>query len=91
MHRLRQLLARTERALGRLRMNARQEDTRRKIQLGGLVIKAGMAEYPPAVLLGALALAANALAGPNAQAIRERFSAAGDALFAKDKDSGNGS
>lgn len=72
-------------------MNARQEDTRRKIQLGGLVIKAGMADHPPAVLLGALALAANALAGPNAQAIRERFAAAGDALFARGKDGGTAS
>ena len=28
-------------------MNARKEDTRRKIQLGGLVVKAGLDEYPP--------------------------------------------
>ncbi|WP_392391836.1 conjugal transfer protein TraD, partial [Serratia marcescens] len=27
-------------------MNARKEDARRKIQLGGLVIKSGMADYP---------------------------------------------
>ena len=70
-------------------MNARQEDTRRKIQLGGLVVKARMADYPPAVLLGALVLAANALAGPNAQAMRERFAAAGDACFSKDRDDSN--
>ena len=67
-------------------MDARKEGTRRKIQLGGLVIKAGMADHPPVVLLGALALAANALAGPNAHAMRERFAAAGDALFSNDRD-----
>ncbi len=36
------------------RNNARREDTRRKIQLGGLVIKAGIAGLPPAVILGVL-------------------------------------
>lgn len=70
-------------------MDARKEDTRRKIQLGGLVIKSGMADYPPVVILGALALAENALQGPNAQDTRQRFAAAGDALFSKDKDDSN--
>ena len=36
------------------RTNARREDTRRKIQLGGLVIKAGISGLPPAVILGVL-------------------------------------
>ncbi len=36
------------------RNNARREDTRRKIQLGGLVIKAGIGGLPPAVILGVL-------------------------------------
>ncbi|ELP4839930.1 conjugal transfer protein TraD [Salmonella enterica] len=62
-------------------MNARRDDARRKIQLGGLVIKAGMADYPPAVILGALALAANALKGPNAESTKQRFEAAGDKAF----------
>jgi hypothetical protein len=70
-------------------MNARRDDTRRKIQLGGLVIKAGMADYPAAVILGALSLAANALKGPNSEAAKARFEAAGDALFSGDKDGGN--
>lgn len=65
-------------------MNARREDTRRKIQLGGLIVKAGMADYPPSVILGALALAANALEGPNGQATKERFEQAGDAAFSND-------
>lgn len=70
-------------------MDARKEDTRRKIALGGLVIKAGMADYPAAVILGALALAANALKGPNSEATKARFEAAGDALFSSDEDGGN--
>ena len=36
------------------RNDARREDTRRKIQLGGLVIKAGIGGLPPAVILGVL-------------------------------------
>jgi hypothetical protein len=88
--RLRQRLARTERDLGRLRMNARREDARRKIQLGGLVIKSGMADYPASVILGALTLAAGALKGPNAGATKARFEAAGDEAFSDDgEDGGN--
>jgi hypothetical protein len=88
--RLRQRLARTDRDLGRLRMNARREDARRKIQLGGLVIKSGMADYPASVILGALTLAAGALKGPNADAAKARFEAAGDEVFSDDgEDGGN--
>ena len=67
-------------------MNARRDDARRKIQLGGLVIKAGMSDYPPAVILGALALAAGALNGPNAEAARQRFEAVGDKAFSNDSE-----
>ncbi|PZS98734.1 conjugal transfer protein TraD [Stenotrophomonas maltophilia] len=71
-------------------MNARREDARRKIQLGGLVIKSGMADYPASVILGALTLAVGALKGPNADAAKVRFEAAGDAAFSDDgEDGGN--
>jgi hypothetical protein len=70
-------------------MDARKEETRRKIQLGGLVIKAGIADYPAAVILGALRLAANALNGENAESTMARFQAAGDAMFSGEKDGGN--
>lgn len=70
-------------------MNARREETRRKIQLGGLVIKAGMDEYPAAVILGALSLAAKALKGENSVATFARLQAAGDALFSGDESGGN--
>ena len=39
--------------------SARKADTRRKIELGGLVIKAGIDELDRAALLGALLLAAD--------------------------------
>lgn len=85
----RKRLARIERELGRLRMDTRREDTRRKIQLGGLVIKAGMADYPAAVILGALALASNALKGEKAEAQRALFEAKGNAIFTGGEDGGN--
>jgi len=67
-------------------MSARKADTRQKIQLGGLIVKAGLADQNPAVILGALMLAADALNGPNAEAEKERFRAAGDEAFAKSED-----
>lgn len=71
-------------------MNARREDARRKIQLGGLVIKAGMADYPASVILGALALAVGALKGQNSEAAMARFEATGDQIFSDDgEDGGN--
>ena len=45
-------------------MDARKADTRNKIQLGGLIVKAGLAEEPAAVLLGLLLEAAGTLSGP---------------------------
>ncbi len=71
-------------------MIPRREDARRKIQLGGLVIKSGMADYPASVILGALTLAAGALNGPNADATKARFEAAGDEAFSDgEEDGGN--
>jgi hypothetical protein len=63
-------------------MDARKLDTRRKIQLGGLIVKAGLDEEPAAVLLGLLLEAAQKLAGPASPATRERWQAAGAAEFA---------
>ena len=59
----------------------RKADTRRKIQLGGLIVKAGLDEEPAAVLLGLLLEAAKTLAGPGGAAARERWQKAGDAAF----------
>ena len=51
----------------------RRRDTRRKIQLGGLIIKAGLAEEEPAVILGLLAAAKRVLSGPHAADSRRRW------------------
>ena len=60
----------------------RKADARRKIQLGGLIVKAGLDEEPAAVLLGLLLEAAQKLAGVGGDAARERWQQAGEAGFA---------
>lgn len=49
-----QLVARCEKSLALEKLKKRKADTRRKIELGGLVVKAGMAIYDKSILLGAL-------------------------------------
>ena len=60
---------------------ARKADTYRKIQLGGLVIKSGMADQPAAVILGALIEALQQLQSDPSRAAR--YKATGDASFAR--------
>lgn len=59
----------------------RRQDTRRKIQLGGLVIKAGLADEEPAVILGLLTAAKRVLSGQNAADSRRRWKELGDKAF----------
>lgn len=49
-----QLVAKLERQLALLKMKERKRDTRKKIEMGGLVVKAKMDGYPKSVILGAL-------------------------------------
>lgn len=63
-------------------MDARKADTRNKIQLGGLIVKAGLGSEPAAVLLGLLLSAAKALSCPDGPAVRERWRQAGEDAFA---------
>lgn len=56
----------------------RKQDTRRKIQLGGLVKKAGLHDEATAVLLGLLLEAAESLQGDEAQNIKSRWRLKGD-------------
>jgi hypothetical protein len=49
-----QLVAKLERQLALLKLKERKQDTRRKIELGGLVVKAKMDRFPKAMILGAL-------------------------------------
>ena len=62
-------------------MAERKADTRAKIMLGGLVVKAGLAEEDSAVILGILVEAAEALAGTDGEVARRRFRRAGDQAF----------
>ena len=67
-----------------MRRNAlkeRKADIRNKIQLGGLVIKAGLDDEASAVILGALVEAMAALAGDDAELARRRFRRIGDRTF----------
>ena len=59
----------------------RKLDTRRKIAIGGLVIKAGLDHEEPAVLLGMLLSAARVLSSPNASEHRRRWRERGDTAF----------
>jgi hypothetical protein len=59
----------------------RRQDTRRKIQFGGLVIKAGLANEEPAVILGLLTAAKRVLSGQNAADSRRRWKELGDKAF----------
>ena len=63
-------------------MDARKADTRAKIQLGGLIVKAGLASEQVPVLLGLLLAAAKALSGPDGTAARERWRQAGEGALA---------
>lgn len=49
-----QVIARCEKSLALEKLKKRRADTRRKIELGGLVIKSGMDGYNKAVILGVL-------------------------------------
>ena len=62
----------------------RRRDTRRKIQLGGLVIKAGLEGEEPAVILGLLAAAKRVLSGKHAADARQRWKDLGDQAFTQD-------
>ena len=77
-------MIRLENQLGRIRVEDRKQDTRSKIQLGGLVIKAGLAEEETAVILGALISAAEAMSSSEGEAARRRFRRIGDRVFLQD-------
>jgi hypothetical protein len=59
----------------------RRRDTRRKIQLGGIVIKAGLEGEDAAVILGLLVAAKRVLSGKHADASRQRWKNLGDQAF----------
>ena len=60
-----QKIAKLERQLARDKLKQRKAETRRKIEWGGLVIKANMAMYSKDMILGALLHAKEALQKEN--------------------------
>ena len=60
----------------------RRKDAHEKIQLGGLVVKAGLREMDKAVLLGILVFGASEL---EKEGVKDRFRAIGKAKFREDK------
>ena len=81
----------------RVRMLERKQDTHRKIQLGGLIIKAGLHHEPTAVLLGLLLDAKENMAYEDeknkaimknkktTEHLREYYRLKGDIVFTMDK------
>jgi hypothetical protein len=59
----------------------RKTDTRRKIQLGGLIIKAGLPSEEPAVPLAMLTAGARVLHSPNVIQSRRHWKELGDRAF----------
>ncbi len=74
-----QQVARSEKSLVLDKLKKRRADTRRKIELGGLVIKSGMDGFNKSVILGALAHAIKCI--ENDINYTSLFESAGAALF----------
>lgn len=74
-----QLIARAEKTLALEKIKIRRADARRKIELGGLVIKSGMDGFNKSVILGALDYLSELLAQDKTQI--EMFEARGNKLF----------
>jgi hypothetical protein len=74
-------LVRVEMRRARMTSAERRADTRHKIQLGGLIIKAGLTTEEPAVLLGMLTAGARVLRGSSALESRRRWKEIGDRAF----------
>ncbi|SMF56487.1 Conjugal transfer protein TraD [Xaviernesmea oryzae] len=62
--------------------DARKKDTREKIELGGLIVKAGLRYEKRALLLGLLIDAAGRIRGDDAE--RSRLTAIGTEAFGRD-------
>jgi hypothetical protein len=66
-------------------MQERKQDAHRKIQLGGLVKKAGLHEEPTPVLFGLLLEAKENLEGKSGEKTREGYRLKGDIAFTSEK------
>lgn len=68
-----------------MRFSERKSDTRRKIQLGGLVIKSCLENETTATILGLLLDAAEKLNSKDADKFRNDFKIKGDIALTKEK------
>jgi hypothetical protein len=62
-------------------MQARKQDTREKIQLGGLIVKAGLREENKSVILGMLLDAITKMQADDSATVRENYRKLGDEAF----------
>ena len=74
-----QFIARCEKSLALEKLKKRRPDTRRKIELGGLVIKVVMNGFNKAVILGALAYGMELIMQD--ESYDQLFESKGNALF----------
>jgi len=81
LKRARQAENRADKVLASERDRARKQDTRRKIQLGGLIIKADLQHLSPAILLGILVEAKNKISGKNNSQIKRIWHELGNENF----------
>jgi hypothetical protein len=79
---MRAALARFERMARTMTSDARKKDTREKIELGGLIVKAGLRYQKRALLLGALIDVARRIEGDEGE--RARLTAIGVEAFGDD-------
>ncbi|QAB01123.1 conjugal transfer protein TraD (plasmid) [Agrobacterium tumefaciens] len=75
-------LARSERMSKAITSEARKKDTREKIELGGLIVKAGLRYEKRALLLGLLIEAERRIKGDDAE--KSRLTAIGAEAFGND-------
>lgn len=77
-----QMIARCENSLALEKLKQRRADTRRKIELGGLVIKATLDNYNKSIVLGALKHSQNLIEKDNNYL--KMFESIGANLFSKE-------
>ncbi|NKL15567.1 type IV conjugative transfer system coupling protein TraD [Rhizobium leguminosarum bv. viciae] len=81
---MRAALARLERMAKAMTSDARKKDTREKIELGGLIVKAGLRYEKRALLLGLLIDANNRIKGDDTE--KSRLTAIGAEAFGDDSE-----
>ncbi|KTD65375.1 conjugal transfer protein TraD [Legionella spiritensis] len=74
-----QVLARCEKSLALEKLKKRRAETRRKIELGGLVVKSGMDGFSKSMILGALYHSASLIYADNTY--KELFNSKGNQAF----------